>query len=629
MNQQKLMNCIRTFAITLFIVNISIASNGQHCHNDVMDPADFKFVTQSAQVETGWYQEWIDHTGGKKTLPEPLPAQDKWNHPYMKFGFPSAMHEDSHSSDVTNLPGPLPENVKVQYFHVLQKKGGFSGMCPAFDFVDDSTMVTLSFGRKNTTLLLLHITDTIIVLDQIEVPGRGTKMMELIGKKGREKIFHNTAGGAYSYLSDKDHYYIPGANNNILRIKIQDRKFEDEIIESMNIKEQVDAGDLVDEHLTEKDKMNLLTALMPDIHGNIWFTSRHGIVGLIHRDDLTDEGCMRVYASYIGFFGTIDKINKHFDSHFTSFEDIELYREIEKYTPEFKNKFREMFMTTEDTREEIQNSFSIGKDGVYIVSNYALYKLHFNEEKKRIELDPKWVEAYKEGDLVYTNDKQVKPGQLNAGSGTTPTLMDDRFVAICDNDSLQVNLCIYSQETGKLVSKHKLFTENGGAVENSVVAYGSSYIVGNTYGYEDPFKDNITPGGIMRFDYHEEKRIFEPVSNWPASGVYDCKTATPKLSTPVGMMYVYNRSDKDHDGHNDWQITGIDYRTGLRVFYIKPYFDKGDFGDNISFLLKWGSLGSKQYDRKVFNNIWGTFTFGPNNSFYIGAYRGFIRASSN
>ncbi len=133
----------------------------------------------------------------------------------------------------------------------------------------------------------------------------------------------------------------------------------------------------------------------------------------------------------------------------------------------------------------------------------------------------------------------------------------------------------------------------------------------------------------MRFDYNEEKGFFEPVSNWPASGVYDCKTATPKLSTPVGMMYVYNRSDKDYDGHNDWQITGIDYRTGLRVFYIKPYFDKGDFGDNISFLLKWGSLGSKQYDRKVFNNIWGTFTFGPNNSFYIGAYRGFIRASSN
>lgn len=619
---------LQIFLSVSFLVS-SVFSFAQDCSNEVMEPAEFKFITQTAQFEIGWYDEWLEHTDGKKVLPAPLPEQEKWSHPYMKYGLPSAMHEDSYSSDVSNLPGPLPENVKAQYFHVLQKKGGFSGMCPAFDFVNDSTMVTLSFGRENTTLLLLHVTDTIEVLDQIEVPGRGTKVMELMGKKGREKIFHNTAGGAYSYLSDKDHYYIPGANNNILRIQIKDRKFEDEIIESTNIKQQIDAGDLVDEHLSEKDKMNLLTALMPDIHGNIWFTSRHGIVGMIHRDDLTKEGCMKVYASYIGFFGTIDKINTHFDSHFKSFEDIELFREIEKYTPEFKEKFREAFMTTEDTREEIQNSFSIGKDGVYIVSNYALYKLHFNEENKRIELDPKWVEAYKTGDLVYANDRKVKPGQLNAGSGTTPTLMDDRFVAICDNDSLQVNLCIYSQETGLLVSKHKLFTNAGAAVENSVVAYGNSLIVANTYGYEDPFKDNITPGGIMRFDYNETKGIFELVENWPASGIYDCKTATPKLSTPLGMMYVYNRSNDDYNGHYDWQITAIDFITGLRVFYIKPYFKKGHFGDNISFLLKWGSLGSKHYDRKVFNNIWGTFTFGPDNSFYIGAYRGFIRVSSN
>jgi len=152
--------------------------------------------------------------------------------------------------------------------------------------------------------------------------------------------------------------------------------------------------------------------------------------------------------------------------------------------------------------------------------------------------------------------------------------------------------------------------------------------VANTYGYEDPFKDNITPGGIMRFDYNEKKGIFELVENWPASGIYDCKTATPKLSTPLGMMYMYNRSNDDFDGHYDWQITAIDFITGLRVFYIKPYFEKGHFDDNISFLLKWGSLGSKHYDRKVFNNIWGTFTFGPDNSFYIGAYRGFIRVSS-
>jgi hypothetical protein len=32
---------------------------------------------------------------------------------------------------------------------------------------------------------------------------------------------------------------------------------------------------------------------------------------------------------------------------------------------------------------------------------------------------------------------------------------------------------------------------------------------------------------------------------------------------------------------------------------------------------------------KVFNNIWGTFSFGPENSIFIGAFRGYVRFSSD
>jgi len=31
----------------------------------------------------------------------------------------------------------------------------------------------------------------------------------------------------------------------------------------------------------------------------------------------------------------------------------------------------------------------------------------------------------------------------------------------------------------------------------------------------------------------------------------------------------------------------------------------------------------------VFNNIWGTFSFGPDNSIFIGTYRGYVRFSSD
>lgn len=614
------------FASVVLICSLTYA---QECDFQDMTP-DYKFnyKINLGKIESGWYDEWLEHTDGKKVLPEALPSQPMWDHPHMKYGYTAAMHEGPRSSDVSNRPGPVLDNQKLEYFHVLQKGGDFSGMCPTFAFINDSTMATLSFGRANTTLLLIDIKDKLEVLDYVKVPGRGSSAFELAGKKGRSKIFSNTAGGAYSYISGKDHIFIPGANNNVLRVKIVDRKF-DHKVETLDLKKQIEAGNLVDPSLSDKDQLNKLTALLPDVNGNLWFTSRQGIIGVIHKTDKAEDGCYKVYSTFVGYYGLVEKMRKHYPESVKIAEQSVKKINLDSMSTDVRRELRTALKIDKDTHEEIQNSFSVGKDGVYIVSNVALYKFRFNEDTKRIELDPKWEATFKKGDLVYDNTLKKRPGHLNAGSGTTPTLMDDRFVAICDNAVNQVNLCIYRQDNGELVSKLPLFENDGSAVENSAVAYNDTYVVGNTYGYTDPFQVNATPGGLMRFDYNESLQRFEKVENWPESGIYDCKTATPKLSTPRGMMYVYNRAQEETDGHYDWQLTGIDFRTGRRVIYSKLFFDKGEFDDNIGFILRSGSLGNKNYDRKVFNNIWGTFTFGPDNSFYLGTYRGFIRISSD
>lgn len=607
-----------------------ISTFGQSCQMKLWDRSTtFENTNKYGNLELSWYNEWLEYNNGEKVLPAPLPEQPKWAHPYMKHGYTAAMHEGPRASDVSNRPGPRSTNLEVQYFHVLQKGGDFSGMCPTFAFINDSTMATLSFGRANTTLLLLDIKDTIKVLDYLPVPGRGSSAFELAGKKGRSEIFSNTAGGAYSYISNNNHIYIPGANNNILRVKVNnDRKF-DPNVSSINLINQIEAGNLVDPIYSKKEAYNQLTALMPDINGNIWFTSRQGVIGLIARDELDEEGCPKIYATGIAYFGIEEKIKKHFPDKLDNYYALKPFIQTKGVSQNMRKMSREFLETEGEAHEEIQNSFSVGKDGVYIVSNYALYKFRFNEKEKKIELDPKWEENFKDGELVYDNDLQRRPGHLNAGSGTTPTLMDDRYVAICDNDEGNINLCVFRQDNGKLVSKNELFGEDGSAVENSAVAYNNSFIVANTYGYTDPFQENDTPGGIMRFDFDDKTQSFQEVEGWPKSGLIDCKTATPKLSTKTGMLYVYNRADQPVDEHRDWQVTTIDFRTGLRVVSSKLHFEKNSFRDNISMVLKKGSLGTKNYDRKVFNNIWGTFTFGPNNSFYIGTYRGFVRVSSD
>jgi len=87
---------------------------------------------------------------------------------------------------------------------------------------------------------------------------------------------------------------------------------------------------------------------------------------------------------------------------------------------------------------------------------------------------------------------------------------------------------------------------------------------------------------------------------------------------PTGLFYVYHR-DMDMEAHHDWQLTAVDFRTGWRVFSIKGWFD-----DNVSGIVKKRPPGKKDDGRKVFKNIWGTFSFGPKNSIFIGTYRGYV-----
>lgn len=624
MSISKLQIALLAYAVLFCLVS---NVNGQGCKTYApSSPSEYESSPMFTRVEASWFPEWLEQKG--EQYPQSLEPQEKWLNPWMKVKFISSMHEDSYATDVTNLPGPTLDNVNVQYFRVREKGDGFSGMVPAYAFLDENTMIAPSFGRASTTLVIVDIADTLKVLDRLQIPGRGSTALELAGKKGRLKIFKDTSGGAYFYLSDKDHVYIPGTNNAIIRVKIENNRFIKEDIQYIDLEQQILDGSLADEGLDEKEALNKLTSLLPDKDGNIWFTSKYGIIGMIHRTDRTESGCPKVYSTLINQFGALPKIEKFFGQVIDTDDDVEALRmlkETGEFTPEVRKAFRDEFNVDQATREEIQNSFSINKQGVFIVSNMALYKMHFNDETKRFELDPEWDKNF-EG-LVYDNDRIQKSGHLNNGSGTTPTLMGEEYVVIVDNAPSQVNICVYDQKTGKLVFKHPLFIPGQSACENSVIAYKNSLFVGNTSGYDDPFITNDTPGGLMRFDMDEATGEWSLNENWPERPI-DIKTATPKLSTASGVLYIYNRADEPVNGHYDWQITALDIESGLRSYYIKPYLEKKEFDENVSFITRGASLGNKNYDRKVFNNIWGTFTVGPNNSIFVATYRGFIKITS-
>ena len=590
--------------------------------------SEFEYVAQQAEVETRWHQDWTSRHG--ETLPAPLPEPGVWQHPRLSKRYASTMHENSSATDVSIEPGPIPANPRVEYFHVLEKGTRLSGMSPFYTFLDDHTIVTISFGRDAATLLVVDISGEAVVLDQVAIPGRGSAAIDLISKRARLDIFRDTSGGAYSYLDGRGNVYVPGADNTLIGIPIRDRRIVRDEMVLVDLSKQVAQGTWVSDTMEQND--NVLTALMPDAEGRVWFTSKYGIIGVV---DVDYSGrCPPVYTTAAAYFELTEKLERYLGEVPDELQDlVERVAEAKERgdasdLAAIRSEGRRRIKQQAHSYEQIQNSFSVGPDGVYIVTNLALYKFRFNDQEKRIELDPAWEPTYADGHLIYENDRTVKPGHLNDGSGTTPTLVGDRFVAIVDNAPEQVNLLVFRQDNGKLVSRLPLFEPGAGAVENSVVSYGDHLIVGNTFGYTDPFSENDTAGGIMRFDYDESTGGFVHAEGWPAVGHFDGKTATPKLSTANGLLYVYHR-DAEATGHRDWQLTALDFRSGWPVFSIKGYFDTKAFDDNTMGLVRRLTLGKSDYGRKVFNNIWGTFSFGPDNSIFIGTFRGYVRISSD
>ena len=254
--------------------------------------------------------------------------------------------------------------------------------------------------------------------------------------------------------------------------------------------------------------------------------------------------------------------------------------------------------------ERIGNSCAIGPKGVFVVSSQALYC--FTLEKGVIT--PKWRTPYTVGPL--------KPGQLSTGSGTTPTLLGEKYVSIGDASPV-MNACVFCQDTGKALSAFPVFGDQpGSACENSFIGWNDSLVVSNTWGYRNPLHMRVYEQacGIVRLDADANGRLSQV---WyrkdvaPMSGV-------PKLALDNGLVYTYSMTwlakpkrgktpATDQKGEWRWSVLGLDFETGKTV-YEQPIFE---------------GLTSTEHD-----NGWGTLAPGPNHALYFGMWRGAMRVAT-
>jgi len=212
--------------------------------------------------------------------------------------------------------------------------------------------------------------------------------------------------------------------------------------------------------------------------------------------------------------------------------------------------------------EEIENSFAVGQDGVYIASDKRMYRFNAGADNKPVA---DWK-------VTYKNSGITKPSQLNAGTGTTPTIFNHgKFVTITDNAD-PMNLVVYrtAAKLGKgekrVVCETPVFGKGASATENSIIAGGNSLFVENNYGYQDPFgptADAPTTAGFARIDVDPSGKGCKVRFTNKTAAV---PTVVSKLSTKTGLIYTYIAPKHAAGTPQEWYWAAIDAKTGKEAW---------------------------------------------------------------
>lgn len=278
-----------------------------------------------------------------------------------------------------------------------------------------------------------------------------------------------------------------------------------------------------------------IEALQPDWSGRLWFTSKGGVVGTL------DMGTGAIIGS------------------------VQL------------------------PGERIVNGHAAGEEGgVYIASTLAIYRFDADSAGKPTVT---WRKTYDAG-------THVKEGQVDIGTGTTPTLMGDKYVTITDNGQPRMHVLVYERKDGRLVCAEPVFQPGSTSNENSLIATDTSIIVENNFGYKDPQKDTThgrtTTPGLARIDV--ENGACRTV--WTNDSV-SIPSLITKMSLATGLIYTYTKP-KGPATTDPWYFTAIDFHTGKVVWKVLA------------------GLGI------FYNNHYAGGYLGPDGTFYVGVLGGIV-----
>jgi hypothetical protein len=253
--------------------------------------------------------------------------------------------------------------------------------------------------------------------------------------------------------------------------------------------------------------------------------------------------------------------------------------------------------------ELIRNTVAVTKAGVdraaaYVVTSAQMYRVDAGPDDQPYVV---WSEPYE-------SIGEVRDGQYELGSGTSPTILGEgKYVAITDN-APQLQVVVYRTDAKldpgekRVVCEVPVFDFPGGgagALSNSLVGSRLSLVASNNTNYVFDWDTHaMTPSlpGFERIDIDPNGKGCTKV--WTNKEVMT--TTSPKLSTRTGLIYTIAR---EYDAQNDvyaYYWIALDFRTGQTV---------------------WKKLAGTGSD---FDSFYTGLAIGPNKALFYGGYGGFM-----
>ena len=407
---------------------------------------------------------------------------------------------------------------------------------------DVNTCVTIAFDSQD------RIVTTSAVMLQFSILLIDPESMELLAsydlppRDFTDPLFpyNDTSGATYFVMDDQDRILLTDTENAIQIIEYSEADGEFVQVERHDL-----SGVVVTMTPPARDHVQMTIPDWADEY--LWFTTRYGIIGTVDRES----------------------------------GDVQTY----------------------DTGgEEIQNSFAVGEDGVYIVTDHAMYRMSTDVDGVPV-VD--WRTAYDRG-------TGVKPSNFNQGSGTTPQLFGE-MVAIGDNAEPRMNVLFLRRSDGSVACSIGVFEEGRSTTENAMpglVREGPngleySVVVDGNYGID---RDSVLLDGMCWTDHDGALVRIDAVPD--SSGDYTCSQVwhseeessqvLPKLSLSNGLLYVYTY-DRRTDGEYDFFLTAVRFDTGETAFSIPT-------GSGIEYA-----------------NFGQPLIIGPDGTAYLGSMNGLVR----